>query len=325
VARRRGQGLTTPASRAARGRRLALGLALGSALGPPSAAWALDKQGSAHGGAVAVDPDGFNVSGALSLGVALYNPSYAARPDNSGHTLMRYAGHADIDLIGQHLSIPLDVNIFSDGDRGGGHKVTPSELDVISGLTTTWVAGPGALELGGRLESDRPVDRAGASQLYADARARYLYSLAHFWPGLASKLRDGDIAGWATLGWFAYNQTYFARPNNTGRAFLRYGLHSELSTFSDLFSVGLDATMFTDRTAASPLRPSELDLTPELIYHRAPFEVHLALEMDLPIDPVGRTGPTQSQTFLYALLVWAFDVVSDQPKPLETRGGIPSP
>jgi hypothetical protein len=320
VARRRGEGLSAR-PRGAWAAALAGAVAavvLGSV---PRAAWALDKQGSAHGGAVEVDPDGFDVSGALSLGVSLVNPSYAARPDNSGHTLLRYAGHADVDLIGQRLSIPLDVNLFSDGDRAGGGKVAPSELDVIGGVTTTWAVGPGALEVGTRLESDRSVDRPStAKQLYGDARARFLYSLARFFPALASTLRDGDIAGWATLGWFTYNRSYYARPDNTGRAFLRYGLHGELSTFADLFSVGLDATMFTDRDAANPLRPSELDFTPELIFHRAPFEGHLALETDLPIDRGGK-----SQTFVYALLVWAFDVVSDTPKPLESRGGIPSP
>jgi hypothetical protein len=280
---------------------------------------ALDKQGSAHGGDVSVDETGFDVSGALSLGLSLYNPTYAARPDNSGHALMRYAGHADVDLIGQHLSVPLDVNLFSDGDRGGGRQIAPSELDVIGGLTSTWQVGPGALEVGARLEKDVPVDLGNKSQFYGDVRARFLYSLAALWPELAQRLRDGDVSGWATLGWFAYNNSYFARPDNSGLALLRYGLHVEVSTFGDLVSFGLDATMFTDKNAAA-LAPSELDLTPELILHRAPYEVHLALESDLPVDRGDR-----SQQFLYALFVWSFDLVTDVPRPLESRGAIPSP
>ncbi|HVZ74374.1 MAG TPA: hypothetical protein VHJ20_18465 [Polyangia bacterium] len=286
----------------------------------PRAASALDKQGSAHGGATDVDPDGFDMSGAFSLGLSLYNPSYAARPDNTGHTLMRYAGHADIDVIGQHLSIPLDVNMFSDRDRGGAAKLAPSEFDVIGGVTTTWAAGAGALEAGLRFESDSPVDRPGASQHYVDARARYLYSFAKVFPDLGPALRDGDVLGWLTLGWFAYNPSYFARPNNTGRALFRYGIHTELSTFADVLSFCLDATMFTDRQASNPIGPSELDLTPELVYHRAPVEVHLALEMDNPVDRDGL-----SQKFLYALFVWAFDLVTDEPSALEHRSGIPSP
>ena len=73
---------------------------------------ALDKQGSAHGGAAAgVEESGVGVSGALMLGVSLKNDSYAARPDNTGLALMRYAAHADVDVIGRKLSFPLDVNM----------------------------------------------------------------------------------------------------------------------------------------------------------------------------------------------------------------------
>ena len=141
----------------------ALVLALASLL-VPAAARAVDKQGSAHGGEVGGAGSGFGVSGGLMVGVAVYNPSYAARPDNTGLALMRYAGHADVDLIGQRLSIPIDVNMFSDRLRAGIAKLGPTEFDVITGLTTTWPAGPGAVEAGARVEHDRPLDRPGATQ-----------------------------------------------------------------------------------------------------------------------------------------------------------------
>src|SRR3954453_4549511 len=80
-----------------------------------SNASALDKQGSAHGGAVAEGEERqFDVSGSLRLGVSIYNPTYAARPDNTGLALFRYAAHADIDILGRKLSIPIDVNVFTD-------------------------------------------------------------------------------------------------------------------------------------------------------------------------------------------------------------------
>ena len=69
-------------------RAVACGIALVLALAA-SPARALDKQGSAHGGAVCGDDGGFDVSGALTYGVALINPTYAARPDNSGLALFR--------------------------------------------------------------------------------------------------------------------------------------------------------------------------------------------------------------------------------------------
>lgn len=291
-----------------------------------SAALALDKHGSAHGGSTDVKTSGFDVSGAVSMGVSLYNPSYAARPNNTGLALMRYAGRVDVDLIGQRLSIPLDVNLFSDRLRSGGAKLAPSELDIIAGVTSTWALGPGALELGTRFEQDRPVGAEPPSepapvpnrttQSYVDARARYLVSAAAN-PRFQERFPRSDVSGWLTLGWFAYNPSYFARPDNTGRALFRYAIHTELSLFDDLVSFGIDAIFFTDRTASNPLRPTELDLTPEIIVHRGAFELHVAYEIDIPLDQ-GSYRPN----FLYLLGVWSFDLVADKPAPLEQRGEI---
>jgi hypothetical protein len=278
----------------------ALLVALAVATAAP-AAWAIDKQGSAHGGEVGGESTGFGLSGSLMLGVSVYNQTYAARPDNTGLALMRYAGHADIDLIGRRLSIPVDVNMFSDRTQEGLKKLRPSELDVIAGLTSTWGVGPGALELGTRFENDRPVDVSGPSQSYVDARARYLFSLAAVLPALGPALHEGDLRGWGTLGWFIYNPSYYARPDNTGKALFRYALHLELSALRDQLAVGVDATMFTDRHAPSVLRPSELDLAPELIFRRRDFELHLAYERDMPVDRGGLV-----QQFVYLLGAWSF-------------------
>lgn len=59
--------------------------------------------------------------------------------------------------------------------------------------------------------------------------------------------------------------------------------HVEVSTMDDLFSLAVDATMFTDRESYV-LRPSEFDLTIDFTVRRAPFEVHLAYERDMPLD-----------------------------------------
>jgi hypothetical protein len=279
-------------------------------------AGALDKQGSAHGGDIGGESEGTNVSGAAMLGSALYNPTYAARPDNTGHALFRYAAHADIDLIGRRLSIPVDINVFTDRDQPGIAVMRPTELDVIAGVTSTWPLGSGAFEIGSRVEHDRPVDQGTFTQTYLDIRTRYLYSLARSWPDLAA--HSMDVTGWATLGAFVVNPTYAARPDNSGKALLRYALHSELSTLDDLLSFGIDGTMFTDRQSRVFV-PSELDLTLEIILHVAPFELHLAYESDVPVDRSGLT-----QTYAYALAAFTFDLHRD-PGPLETRTQIPSP
>jgi hypothetical protein len=276
------------------------------------AAWparALDKQGSAHGGGVEGPSEGFDVSGSASLGVSVYNPTYAARPDNTGLTLFRYAGHADVDVIGRRLSIPIDVNMFTDRTAiGFGRKLVPSELDFITGVTTTWRLGPGAIEGGARYEIDTALDHGGydaptasAKQKYADVRARYLYSLAAVAPGAVPALRGGDIRGYLTLGWFAINKTYFARPDNTGLALFRYGAHVEITTLDGHVGLGLDAVMFTDKQAENVVRPSELDFTPEIVGRYLRYELHLAYERDLPVDRGGLV-----QQFIYLLAVVSF-------------------
>ena len=131
---------------------------------------ALDKQGSAHGGEIEGATSGFAFGGNASLGVSVYNPTYAARPDNTGLALFRYAAHFDLDLIGRRLSIPLDINMFTDRLAvGAWRKLVPSELDVITGVTSTWRLGPGALEGGARIELD---GHAGQRRLPAGAHVR---------------------------------------------------------------------------------------------------------------------------------------------------------
>lgn len=279
-------------------------------------ALALDKQGSAHGGQVGGGSHEFNVSGAGLLGAALYNPSYAARPDNSGLSLFRYALHVDVDLLGRLLSIPLDLNLLTDRTRPGVAVLAPSELDVIAGLTTTGELSRGFdLELGARVENDRPVDRRGLQQAYVDVRSRLLYSAAALSPGLARALRDGDVQGYATLGWFAINPSYAARPDNSGRALLRYEGHGELSVWHHHLALGADGTFFSDRRASSVLAPSELDVTGEAIGRAGAFELHLAYERDMPID---RRGLVQS--LLYVTGAYSFDF-HEQLHPQKTAPG----
>jgi hypothetical protein len=320
--------------------RLGCGAALAFALLlTASPALALDKQGSAHGGAVSGEDEGFDLSGAVELGLSpsFANPSYAARPNNTGHTLFRYAAHAYIDLIGRKLSIPVDVNMFTDGDQHGARKLVPSEGDLITGLTTTRSVGPNAIELGARFEFDHMLDGTDAerkispsTQTYADVRGRYLYSFAAMFPGLRDALGDGDVSGWLTLGYFVFNPSYAARPDNEGNALFRYSAHVELSVWHDHLSFGLDGVMFTDRDNKDFVQPTELDLTPEIIGRYRTCELHLAYERDMPLDRLDRSGPSgpalvTEQDFAYLLFVYEFDLVHHQPPPLEDRGHIVSP
>ena len=289
-------------------RGVVVSLLYAAALLAATPARALDKQGSAHGGEIEGATSGFAFGGSASLGVSVINPTYAARPDNTGLALFRYAAHFDIDLIGRRLSIPLDLNMFTDRLAvGGARKLVPSELDVITGVTSTWRLGPGALEGGARVEIDGTLDKGGypgptsQRQTYGDVRARYLYSLAAIAPSVGPALRGGDVRGWLTLGWFAINRSYFARPNNTGLALFRYAAHAEISFWNDHFAIGLDAIFFSDKQASNVFRPTELDFTPELIVRFARYEVHLAYERDMPLDQ-----DSLIQQFIYLLASVSF-------------------
>lgn len=284
--------------------RVAVALAAATALTAGPAA-ALDKQGSAHGGDVGGTANkGFGLTGSASLGVAIMNETYAARPDNTGLALFRYAMHVDVDLLGRALSIPIDLNMFTDRTRRGAKIFAPTELDAIGGLTTTHRLAAGFdAELGARFEADLPVDRGSFTQTYADVRGRLLYSLGDIWKGIGHELAGGDVSGYVTAGWFAINPTYAARPNNAGLALFRYVNHTELSVWNRHVGVAVDTTFFSDREANNVFAPTELDLTYELIGRADPFEVHLAYERDMPI------GGTYVQSFLYVLASYGFDAL----------------
>jgi hypothetical protein len=278
-------------------RALGVIVALATFLGARSVC-ALDKQGSAHKGQLGGSDTGFGLAGSLLFGAAIYNPTYAARPDNTGHALLRLAGHLDVDLIGARLSIPIDVNFFTDRDQPGLQKLTPSEFDIIAGLTSTWPVARGALEFGVRAEGDFPVDQGTKTQSYMDARARYVFSLSEYFPSLQDALAGGDIGGAGTLGWFVINPSYAARPDNTGRALFRYGLHTGIS-YTPRYFFAFDATFFTDRYE-NPVVPSELDITFEIGSSLVDtLAVHLAYERDMPLDQEGL-----SQHFVLLYLTW---------------------
>ena len=270
-----------------------------AAFAPSRVAKALDKQGSAHGGAVAGADSGFGISGSVLFGVAVYNPTYAARPDNTGRALLRFAPHFDIDLIGRRLSIPIDLNFFSDRERRGLGKLAPSEFDFIAGLTSSWpVSDLAAVEFGVRGETDRPVDRSGYTQTYGDARARLLYQLTPALPRLDALLHGGGPGGVLTLGWFFWNPSYAARPDNTGIALLRYGANVGCDAWQHRLSLSVDATFFTDRHRNAVV-PSELDLTLGLgLKVLSQATLQLAFERDMPLDRGGRV-----QQFLIAAAV----------------------
>jgi hypothetical protein len=56
--------------------------------------------------------------GYLLTGAFVKNPSFAARPDNSGLVGMRHMLHLETDLYKQYLTFYTDQNFFSDRTDG---------------------------------------------------------------------------------------------------------------------------------------------------------------------------------------------------------------
>ena len=166
-------------------------------------------------------------------------------------------------------------------DRGRHHHLAPRARRAggrraLSRSTRRWTAAVT------KRRSPRRTSRGTATCARAGSTRRRRSA-----PGVKPALRGGDVRGWCTLGWFAINNTYFARPDNTGLALFRYAVHVEISGFDDHLALGLDAIMFTDKLSSNKLRPSELDFTPEIIGRFSRYEVHLAYERDMPVDQGG--------------------------------------
>lgn len=238
------------------------------------------------------------MAGEVFFGLLPYNPTYAARPDNTGRAFLRAGGHLDVDLLGPRLFVPVDLNMFTDRTY---KPARPSEIDAIVGVASAWELPVGRGELGARAEVDAPADGNGASQFYGDVRARYLWSLAAVRPAAVAALGGGDVSAALTLGWFAWNHGYFARPDNTGLAALRYAGHVEAGV-GPRAALFVDTTFFTDRRG-QPLRPSELDLTVGASAALGPWRVLAAYERDMPVDARG-TGLVQHMAMLQG--AWSF-------------------
>jgi len=69
-----------------------------------------------------------------AVGGFLYNPTYAARPDNTGLALLRYVIHGELVLL-PWLVVRLDLNFFTDRDE---FPLQPTELDLTSEIAVKY-------------------------------------------------------------------------------------------------------------------------------------------------------------------------------------------
>ena len=235
------------------------------------------------------------------------NPTFAARPDNTGLVGLRHMLHLETDLYKQYLTFYTDQNFFSDRTKGW---IELSEWDGTFALT-------GLVDRFGwriQYERDAPLDKSGTKQVYADGLATARFQAAQDSSWWRAAFPNQNLTAYAGAGWLFHNSDYFARPDNTGRALFRYVAHADLDLYKNRVVLYGDMNFFTDREAGNKLNPTELDWIIGLaLRFREDMELSVYREQDLSLDKPGLV-----QEYVAVQLRYSFDV----PKRFWKKSGI---
>ena len=234
--------------------------------------------------------------GYLLTGAFVKNPTFAARPDNTGLVGMRHMLHLETDLYKQYLTFYTDQNFFSDRTNGW---ITLSEWDATFAFTGVIDRFNWRLQY----ERDAPLDRRGLKQAYADALLTARLQAIQDAPWWRRTFPNQNLTAYAGAGWLFHNSQYFARPNNTGRALFRYVAHADLDLYKNKVVLYGDMNLFTDRDASNTLNPSELDWIVGIAVRWKDAELAFYREEDRPLDQSGLV-----QKYYAIQLRFAFDV-----------------
>lgn len=262
-----------------------------------------------EGAPAGVEEEESLVGGYFLTGAFVTNPSFAARPNNTGLVGLRHMGHFETDLYKQYLTFYTDQNFFSDRTRGW-IKLTEWDMTyAFTGIIDHW-----SWRL--QYERDAPLDQSGLKQIYADALVTYRFQAAQDWEAWRRLLPNQNLSAYLGPGWLFYNSNYFARPDNTGRALFRYVAHADADLYKERVITFVDLNMFTDRTASNVLRPTELDWILGVAFRWKDMELSVYREQDLPLDKAGLV-----QQYTAVQLRFAFDISKGELKRFLTRAG----
>lgn len=218
--------------------------------------------------------------GYLLTAVFADNPTFVARPDNTGLVGLRHMVHLETDLYEDLIQFYTDQNVFSDRRRGW---IELSEWDTTFALT-------GSInQWGWRLqyERDAPLDRSGIKQIYADGVVTYRFAQANRSAQWRRRFPDQNLSVYVGGGWLFHNESYFARPDNTGRALFRYLAHADLDLYRNRLVLFVDTNWFSDRSRRDKITPTELDWIVGLAFRWNEYELAVLHERDLPLDRGG--------------------------------------
>lgn len=234
--------------------------------------------------------------GYLLTGVFAHNPTFAARPDNTGLVALRHMLHLETDLYKQYLTFYTDQNFFSDRRTGW---IELSEWD--STYAFTGVVDHFSWRL--QYERDAPIDRRGIKQAYADGLITAKLQSAQDMPWFRRMFPNQSLTMYGGAGWLFHNSSYFARPDNTGRALFRYVGHADLNLYKEKVVLYGDLNFFTDREAGNQAQPTELDWIVGVALRWQGTELAVYHEQDQSLDRGGLV-----QKYLAVQLRFSFDV-----------------
>ncbi len=268
---------------------------------PPGKAHALEKYGRPLPALGSEEENGRDEEETLFGGYMLTsafvsNPTFAARPDNTGLVGLRHMLHLETDIYKQYLTFYTDQNFFSDRTNGW---IELSEWDGTYAFTGM------VNRFGWRLqyERDAPLDKSGLKQAYADGLITAKFQSVQDLPWWHRILPNQSFTAYAGAGWLFHNSSYFARPDNTGRALFRYVAHADFNLYKDKVVLYGDVNFFTDREAGNQARPSELDWIVGLALRWRDTELAVYREQDQPLDRGGLV-----QKYVAVQLRFSFDV-----------------
>ena len=269
----------------------------------PSLSFALEKYGrplpsmEQPNDAAAREAEETLFGGYFLTAAFLSNPTFAARPDNTGLAGLRHMLHLETDLYKQYLTFYTDQNFFSDRTKGW---ITLSEWDgtyAFTGLIDRW---------GWRVqyERDAPLDKSCIIQAYADTLLTSRLQAKQDFSWWQSTFPNQNLTAYVGAGWLFQNSNYFARPDNTGRALFRYVAHADLDLYKNRVMLYGDMNFFTDREAGNKLNPTELDwIIGIAVRFREDMELSVYQERDQPLDKAGLV-----QKYTAVQLRYSFDV-----------------
>ncbi len=225
------------------------------------------------------------IEGEILIGNFFSNSTYTATPKNDGLVENRYAMSLTYHPT-EHWFGSIDMNFFTDKTKKDRYTQL-SEFDRVMRLGYTddkWDY---------YIEDERDATLGDSfSQAYTALGVKRKESI---------NIGVHPLSIYFTAEKLIRNETYYARPDNTGRANMRYILHWDYD-FGNQWIISSDNNFFTDQNKRALLDKfaelSELDCLVQISYKiNTHIKINLVRETDMSLDKRG-VNQTYWGTFL---------------------------